>query len=91
MLLIGCPLCGESAATDFTYVDEADTTLEAATTLPLLRDSLYFRGNAKVSRELWHHSSGCRQLLLLERDREANRVISVCLFRAHASQREPHE
>lgn len=81
MLLIDCPHCGERAQAEFAY----ERTLDSVVTPAMSRDEavrrLYARANPRgEDEELWRHSFGCRQWLVLRRDRRTHAIISVLPF-----------
>jgi len=78
MLLIDCPHCGARAQAEFVY----DRTLDAVVTLNMeaaeAMRTLYERANPKgIDDELWRHSFGCRQWLVLRRHRVTHAIESV--------------
>ena len=78
MLLIDCPHCGPRAQIEFTY----ERTLDSIVMLDMPADEavtrLYARANPRgLDDELWRHSFGCRQWLLLRRDRVSHAILSV--------------
>lgn len=77
MMQITCPWCGLRNATEFTQHGEKPPRPEVATTTRKeWHDYLYTRNNTwGVVKELWFHSSGCRQFFSLHRDTYANQEI----------------
>lgn len=81
MLLIDCPHCGPRAQIEFTY----ERTLDSIVMLDMPADEavtrLYARANPRgLDDELWRHSFGCRQWLLLRRDRVSHAILSVVAY-----------
>ena len=71
-MIVPCPHCGERPHSEFTYgIDGAldrPADPEAVSDAVWL-DYLYFRTNERgLHRELWHHTLGCEQWVLVERD-----------------------
>ncbi len=78
MLLIDCPHCGERAQVEFTY----ERTLDSVVTLDMPPEdamrTLYERANPRgLDNELWRHSYGCRQWLVIRRNRSTHAIDSV--------------
>lgn len=81
MLQIDCPCCGPRAQTEFAY----ERTLDSLLTLEMPGDEamsrLYARANPRgLDDELWRHSFGCRQWLLLRRHRVTHEITSVAVY-----------
>jgi len=82
LISVPCPLCGSSPSTDFVYVDEAEALDGESSTIDEWRRSLHFRANPfGPTHELWQHASGCRQVLVLTRDRVTNAIVASRLLR----------
>ena len=80
MLLISCPFRGDRAEIEFIAGGEAITRPEnpVARDEAALTDYLYHRDNRRgVQREQWWHAHGCRRWLVVERDTQANSILSV--------------
>ncbi|MEL6218619.1 MAG: sarcosine oxidase subunit delta [Pseudomonadota bacterium] len=81
MLRIRCPICGLRDHTEFVY--EGDATVK----YPALDasedawfDAVFQRENPRGPHaELWHHTGGCRSLLVVERDTLTHEIRSVRL------------
>ena len=78
MLLIHCPHCGPRAQAEFAY----ERTLDSVVTLDMPADEaiarLYARANPRgPDDELWRHSYGCRQWLVMRRDRRTHEILSL--------------
>lgn len=78
MLLIDCPHCGPRAQIEFAY----ERTLDSIVTLDMPADEavarLYERTNPRgLDDELWRHSFGCRQWIVLRRHRVTHEIVSV--------------
>ena len=78
MLSVDCPHCGERAQVEFTY----ERTLDSIVTLGMAPEdamrTLYERSNPRDwDEELWRHSFGCRQWLVMKRHRISHTIESV--------------
>ena len=78
MMLVDCPHCGARAQSEFTY----ERTLDSIVTLDMAADEavrrLYERKNPRgLDDELWRHSFGCRQWLVLRRHRTTHVIEAV--------------
>jgi sarcosine oxidase, subunit delta len=78
MMLIDCPHCGERAQAEFAY----ERTLDSIVTLDMSPEEavtrLFSRANPRgEDRELWRHSYGCRQWIVLRRDRRTHAIAAV--------------
>lgn len=79
MIRINCPFCGERDHSEFTYGGDGsivypalDAPAEDWVAAVFQRENI--RG---VQTESWHHVSGCRQWLLVERDTMTHEIHSV--------------
>jgi heterotetrameric sarcosine oxidase delta subunit len=80
MLRIPCPVCGTRDETEFSY--DGDATVERPTGDITDMDAwvayVFERPNPRGKhQEYWHHVSGCRQWLVVERD-TLTHDISAC-------------
>ncbi|WP_353203783.1 sarcosine oxidase subunit delta [Sphingomonas sp.] len=78
MMQIDCPYCGPRAQVEFAY----ERTLDSIVTLDLPAEEavarLYARANPRgLDDELWRHSFGCRQWLVLRRHRVSHAIVAV--------------
>ena len=78
MMQIDCPYCGPRAQVEFAY----ERTLDSIVTLDLPAEEavarLYARTNPRgLDDELWRHSFGCRQWLVLRRHRASHEIVSI--------------
>ncbi|PTS81592.1 sarcosine oxidase subunit delta [Sphingomonas sp. HMWF008] len=78
MLLIDCPHCGPRAQIEFAY----ERTLDSIVTLDMPPEQavarLYARTNPRgLDDEIWRHSFGCRQWIVLRRHRVTHEIVSV--------------
>lgn len=84
MIRITCPFCGERDHSEFTYGGDGSIVyprLDAPAEEWL--EAVFMRENVRgVQTETWHHVSGCRQWLLVERDTMTHEIHSVRV--AHA-------
>ena len=84
MLRIVCPVCGQRDETEFTYGGDAtvrrpdmnETSSKAWLGYVFLRDNP--RGPHK---EYWHHVTGCRQWVVVERDTLTHNISATRLAR----------
>lgn len=79
-MLIPCPHCGPRDSSEFTYLGDAtrkrpeldNTDVEAWSAY------VYERDNPKGQhQEFWHHLTGCRQWLVVERNTATHEVLSA--------------
>ncbi|CCM76846.1 sarcosine oxidase subunit delta [Rhizobium mesoamericanum] len=77
--LISCPHCGTRPKEEFTIKGDASLSRPAADAgTHDWFDYVYLRDNPKGQhKEYWHHSSGCRRWLIVERDTVSHKVHSV--------------
>ena len=71
MLRIDCPICGLRDETEFSYGGDATVVRPAMDEADpkVWLDYVFMRDNPRgPHREYWHHASGCRQWLVVERD-----------------------
>ena len=79
MIRINCPYCGERDHSEFTYGGDGSIKY------PALNDSeqkwteaIFFRKNIFGKQlETWHHTSGCRMWLEVERSTQTHEIFSV--------------
>ncbi|CDX45062.1 Sarcosine oxidase subunit delta [Mesorhizobium sp. ORS 3359] len=88
MLRIPCPVCGLRDETEFTY--GADATLRRPdmeeTDPGVWHDYVFIRDNPQGRhKEYWHHVSGCRQWILVERDTLTHEIFGSSLVREVAA------
>jgi heterotetrameric sarcosine oxidase delta subunit len=78
MLLIPCPWCGPRAQVEFTYGGDATLKRPALDTPEAEWVAyVYLRNNpAGAHVELWQHSAGCRQWILVRRDTRTHEILS---------------
>lgn len=79
MLRINCPFCGERDHSEFTYGGDASIRYPALDApAEAWHDAVFLRDNVRgLQRETWHHVSGCRQWLVVERDTLTHEIVSV--------------
>ena len=79
MIRIPCPFCGERDHSEFSYGGDGSIrypALDAPAEEWL--NAVFQRENIRgVQTETWHHVSGCRQWLLVERDTMTHEIHSV--------------
>jgi heterotetrameric sarcosine oxidase delta subunit len=78
--VLTCPNCGPREVTDFGYGGELTARPGVRPTERELNTYAYMRRNvAGLSREWWHHRSGCRAWFVAERDTTTNVVAWTAL------------
>ena len=77
--LISCPHCGVRPKEEFTIRGDASLARPAADAdAGTWYDYVYLRDNPRGRhKEYWHHSSGCRRWLIVERDTVSHAVHAV--------------
>ena len=84
MLLINCPWCGPRDETEFSYGGDATVVRPAMDEADpkVWLDYVFMRDNPRgAHREYWHHASGCRQWLVVERDTLTHEIGACRLAR----------
>ena len=80
MIRIKSPFCGWRYHSEFTYAGAATKVRpeHGSTDMYAWLDYVYLRDNPKgMHKEYWHHSHGCRQWLIVERDTTTHEVTAV--------------
>ena len=78
MLLISCPHCGPRNDSEFSYLGGPRDRPDPGATKEQWRRYLYSETNtAGWVTEQWLHGSGCRRLLIVERNTVTHEVRSV--------------
>lgn len=80
-MLIDCPVCGRRALAEFTYGGDA-SVVRPALDAPAEAwfEAVYLRANPRGPHlEYWHHVSGCRHWLIVERDTATHAIHAVRL------------
>ncbi|ANL30984.1 sarcosine oxidase delta subunit SoxD 2 (plasmid) [Rhizobium phaseoli] len=77
--LISCPHCGARPKEEFSIRGDAGLIRPAPDAgAEAWFDYVYLRGNPRGRHsEYWHHSSGCRRWLIVERDTVTHKVHGV--------------
>jgi len=77
--LISCPHCGPRPKEEFTIKGDASLGRPAADAGSQdWYNYVYLRDNPKgLHKEYWHHSSGCRRWLIVERDTVTHKIHGV--------------
>lgn len=77
--LITCPHCGIRPKEEFTIRGDATPVRpDAGAPDEVWLAYTYLRENPKGRiREMWHHTSGCRRFLVVERDNATHEVFAV--------------
>ena len=79
MLRINCPFCGVRDHSEFSYGSDASIEYPAIDApLKEWHDAVFLRENIRgMQSETWHHGSGCRMWLVVERDTMTHEIKSV--------------
>ncbi len=79
MIRINCPFCGERDHSDFTYGGDGSIVYpELDAPAEEWVEAIFQRENIRgVQTETWHHVSGCRQWLVVERDTMTHEIHSI--------------
>jgi heterotetrameric sarcosine oxidase delta subunit len=91
MLRINCPVCGLRDETEFTYGGDATVVRPPLTEADPAKwlDYVFFRDNPRgPHKEYWHHVTGCRQWLVVDRNTLTHEIGAVRLAREAHSDRE---
>lgn len=88
MLRLPCPVCGTRDEIEFTYGGDATVrrpAMDEANPLSWL-NYVFMRDNPRGRhREYWHHVTGCRQWIVVERDTLTHDIASATLAREDAA------
>ncbi len=83
--LINCPHCGRRTTDEFYIKGDASKVRPATVgegTMDLWHDYVHIRDNVRGRiAEHWHHTGGCRQWLVVERDSMTHEVYAVTAAR----------
>ncbi len=81
MLIIRCPICGPRDHTEFVYEGDATVVYPELDAAPeAWCEAVFLRTNPKGPHlELWHHTQGCRSVLIVERDTVTHEIGAVRL------------
>ena len=88
MLRIDRPICGLRDETEFSYGGDATVARPAMDEADpkVWLDYVFMRDNPRgAHREYWHHASGCRQWLVVERDTLTHEIGACRLAREDRS------
>ena len=79
MIRIPCPFCGERDHSEFTYGGDGSIQYPALdASAQEWHDAVFMRENpCGMQWETWHHNSGCRMWLLVERDTMTHEIRTV--------------
>ena len=79
MIRIKCPFCGERDHTEFTYGSDASVKYPSLDSdVKDWTEAIFFRKNTFGKQiESWHHSSGCRMWLEVERCTKTHKIYSI--------------
>jgi len=79
MLRINCPFCGVRDHSEFSYGSDASIKYPALDApIQEWHDAVFMRENIRgVQSETWHHGTGCRMWLVIERDTMTHEIKSV--------------
>ena len=79
--LINCPFCGLRSSDEFYVKGDASKQRPGAIgdeTMDQWHDYVHIRENVRGrTAEFWHHTGGCRQWLVVERDTLSHEVYAV--------------
>lgn len=84
MLRMTCPVCGLRDETEFTYGGDATVRRPDMTEEDLKPwlNYVFMRDNPRgPHKEYWHHVTGCRQWVVVERDTLNHNISSTYLAR----------
>jgi heterotetrameric sarcosine oxidase delta subunit len=84
MLRIVCPVCGQRDETEFTYGGDATVRRPDMneTSSKAWLDYVFLRDNPRgPHKEYWHHVTGCRQWVVVERDTLTHSISATHLAR----------
>ena len=84
MLRIVCPVCGQRDETEFTYGGDATVRRPDMneTSSKAWLDYVFLRDNPRgPHKEYWHHVTGCRQWVVVERDTLTHNISATHLAR----------
>lgn len=88
MLRIHCPVCGLRDETEFTYGSDATISRpdNNETSEKAWIDYVFMRDNPRgPHKEYWHHVTGCRQWVVVERDTLTHQISGTRLAREVAA------
>ncbi len=79
MIRINCPFCGERDHSEFAYGGDASVQYPALDApAEEWHEAVFLRQNIRGKQaETWHHVSGCRMWLVIERDTLTHEIHSV--------------
>ena len=79
MIIIDCPFCGPRDHSEFSYGSDASIKYpDLNSSIKEWTEAIFFRKNIDgVQSETWHHSSGCRMWLEVERCTKTHKIFSV--------------
>ena len=79
MIRINCPFCGPRDHSEFGYGGDASIEYpELSAPMDEWHDAIFLRENiCGMQAETWHHTSGCRMWLIVERDTMTHEIKSV--------------
>ncbi len=81
-MIINCPFCGKRDHSEFTYSGDATVKRpdQHEQNSKIWFDYVYQRSNPKgAHQEYWHHTNGCRQFLVVQRNTLTHKISSVNL------------
>jgi len=79
MIRINCPYCGVRDHAEFSYGSDASVVYpELDASVEEWHEAVFMRENIRgVQSETWHHGTGCRMWLVVERDTMTHEIHSV--------------
>ncbi|RWH95489.1 sarcosine oxidase subunit delta [Mesorhizobium sp.] len=76
--LINCPHCSARPADEFTIKGAVLKRPKADANAEAWMDYVYLRNNPRGRhREYWHHTSGCRRWIIVERDTATHEIFGT--------------
>lgn len=88
MLRIPCPVCGLRDETEFSYGEDASVRRPDMNEADqkVWHDYVFIRDNPRgPHKEYWHHVSGCRQWIVVDRDTLTHEIFGSALAREVAA------
>ena len=80
MLRLECPICGPRDHDEFTYLEDGSVTYPKLSNddQNAWFEAVYLRDNPRgIHSEKWHHTLGCRTVLLVERDTVTHNISKI--------------
>ncbi|UPA27188.1 sarcosine oxidase subunit delta [Shinella oryzae] len=88
--LVTCPHCGPRPKEEFTVRGAALPRPDPYASPEAWFDFVYLRNNPRGAyREYWHHTSGCRRWLVIERDTATHEIYTTSDAAGHRGEVTP--